>query len=162
MKKKIAKDSSRKAFAHLVLCSLFCILICVALLSTGTYAWFSDGIQSSKSTFQTSGNCLLSVSVYKDGAEEATASVGSNAVLNGQGTYTVTVTLPLGSASGYLVLKTADGEYFVDRLERSDAEDQVLSFTLNIQEDKDVTLEAYWGIYFGESHVENGGVLNIE
>ncbi len=162
MKDKSRKNSSYKAFAHLVLCSLFCILICVALLSTGTYAWFSDGIQSSKSTLQTSGNCLLSVLVYKDGAKEATASVGSNAVLNGQGTYTVTVTLPSGSASGYLVLKTADSEYFTDCLERSEAEDQTLAFTLNVEEEESVTLEACWGIYFGESHVHNGDTLYLK
>lgn len=162
MKKKIVKDLSYKAFSPLILCSLLCILICVALFPTGTYAWFSDGIQSSKSTLQTSGTCLLSASVYKDGAEEATVSVGSSAVLNGRGSYTVTVTLPSGSASGYLVLKTADGEYFTDCLEKSEVEDQTLSFTLNIQAEKNVTLEAYWGVYSGEGHVNDGGVLDIE
>ena len=160
--KENSKTTSFKTFANLLVTSLLCILICIAIFSSGTYAWFSDGTQSSPSTFQTSGNCLLSVTVYKDGAVEAIAGVNSDEVLSCHGTYEVTLDLPKGSASGYLVIGTENGEYYTDCLTASDTEDQTLSFTLNVQTEQNVTLKARWGIHTGESQLENGGAFYIE
>ena len=155
------KIASVKTFIGLLLSALLCIVICVAIFSSGTYAWFSDGMQSSPSTFQTSGNCLLSVTVYKDGAVEAIAGVNSDEVLNCHGTYEVTLNLPMGSASGYLIIVTEDGEYYTDCLALSRTEDQTLSFTLNVQTEQSITLRACWGAYSNESHLHNGDTLTI-
>ena len=159
--KENSKTASIKTLANLLVISLLCILICIAIFSSGTYAWFSDGMQSSPSTFQTSGNCLLSVTVYKDGAVEAIAGVNSDEVLNCHGTYEVTLDLPKGSASGYLVIMTGSGEYYTDYLALSNTEDQTLSFTLNVQTEQSVTLRVCWGAYSNESHLHNGDTLTI-
>ena len=77
------------------------------------------------------------------------------------GTYTVTLTLPKESASGYLVLTVDDQEYYSDYLQRNDNTDQTLTFTLNVKAAKTVTFTARWGIYSGECHVKNGETLTI-
>ena len=160
--KENSKRTSFKTFANLLVSSLLCVLICVAIFASSTYAWFFDGTQSPPSTFQTAGSCLLSVSVYKDGAVEAIAGVDSDEVLSCHGTYEVTLDLPKGSASGYLIIGTENGEYYTDYLSVNAAEDQTLSFTLNVQTEQSVTLKARWGVYTGESHLHNGDMLNIE
>ena len=112
-------------------------------------------------TFKAADACLLSVSVYKDGAEKAIIDTENATTLECEGTYTVTLTLPKESASGYLVLTVDGQEYYSDYLQRNDNTDQTLTFTLNVKAAKTVTFTARWGIYSGECHVKNGETLTI-
>ncbi len=164
MEEKNKKASSCKAFARLAIASLYCVLICVVVLSSGTYAWLSDGMQSSKSTLQTSGDCLLSVSIYKDGAEKAviTANKENTVSLDCQGVYIVTLALPKDSASGYLVMRNEKGDYYTDCLRRNEESDQTLTFTLNVATRESISFTARWGVYSGECHVKDGEVLDIK
>jgi hypothetical protein len=92
-------------------------------------------VQVDNNTFKAADACLLSVSVYKDGAEGSLATVDTvNAATLEceEGTYTVTLTLPKESASGYLVVTVDGQEYYSDYLQRNDNTDQTLTFTLNV------------------------------
>ena len=160
--KENSKAVSFKTFLRLSCFSLVIVLVCVACLTSSTYAWFSVAFDGSKSTLQTSGNCLLSVAVYREEEIEAIVEVDSNGVLNGCGTYEIELSLPKGSASGYLIISAGDREYYTDCLAASDTEDQTLSFTLSIQSEQSVVLKARWGVHAAESHVHNGDTLNIE
>ncbi len=154
---------SDKAFARLALTSILSILVCIICLCSTTYAWFTGSVQVGGNKVKAADACLLSVSVYKDGAEEALATVNTeNAVtLECEGTYTVMLALPKESSSGYLVLTVGGQEYYSDYLQRNDNTDQTLTFTLNVKAAKTVTFTARWGIYSGECHVKNGEILTI-
>ena len=60
---------SDKAFARLALTSILGILVCIICLCSTTYAWFTGSVQVNNNTLKAADTCLLSVSVYKDGAD---------------------------------------------------------------------------------------------
>lgn len=163
MEQQNTKELSDKAFARLALTSILGILVCIICLCSTTYAWFTGSVQVDNNTFKAADACLLSVSVYKDGTEEALATVNTEnpITLECEGTYTITLTLPKESASGYLVLTVDGQEYYSDYLQRNDNTDQTLTFTLNVKAAKTVTFTARWGIYSGDCHVKNGETLTI-
>ena len=163
MKKQNNEKLSDKAFARLVLTSILGILVCIICLCSTTYAWFTGSVQVNNNTLKAADACLISVSVYKDGAEGALATVNTenSATLECEGTYTVTLTLPKESASGYLIITANGQDYYSDYLQRNDNTDQTLTFTLNVKAAKTVTFTARWGIYSGDCHVKNGETLTI-
>ena len=69
MKKQNNEKLSDKAFARLALTSILGILVCIICLCSTTYAWFTGSVQVDSNTLKAADACLLSVSVYKDGAE---------------------------------------------------------------------------------------------
>ena len=69
MEQQNNKKLSDKAFARLALTSILGILICIICLCSTTYAWFTGSVQVDSNTLKAADACLLSVSVYKDGAE---------------------------------------------------------------------------------------------
>ena len=161
MEQQNREKLSDKAFARLAITSILGILVCIICLCSTTYAWFSGSVQVDSNTLKGAGECLLSVSVYKDGTEKAIIDTNHSATLECDGTYSVTLTLPNESASGYLVLTVDDQEYYSDYLQGNDNTDQTLTFTLNVKAAKTVTFTARWGIYSGECHVKNGETLTI-
>ena len=156
------KELSDKAFVRLALTTILGILVCIICLCSTTYAWFTSSVQGDNNKIRTADTCLLSVSVYKDGAEEAIIDTQKPITFECEGTYTVTLTLPKESASGYLVLTVDGQEYYSDYLQRNDDADGALTFTLNVKAAKTVTFTARWGIYSGDCHVKNGETLTIE
>lgn len=161
MEKQNNEKLSDKAFSRLALTSILSILICITCLCSTTYAWFTGSVQSGDNKIQTADACLLSVSVYKDGTEKAIIDTENAATLDCEGTYTVTLTLPKESASGYLVLTVNGQKYYSDYLQGNDDIEQTLTFTLNVLAARSVTFTARWGIYSGECHVKNGETLTI-
>lgn len=157
---------SDKAFAHLALSSILGILVCIVCLCSTTYAWFTGSVQGDNNKIHSASACLLSASIYKDDAEEAIATVKvdeQNTVTHTceEGTYTVTLTLPKESSSGYLVLTVSGQEYYSDYLQRNDDNDQTLTFTLEVKTEQSVTFTARWGIYSDERGVTDGETLTI-
>ena len=142
MKKQNNEKLSDKAFARLALTSILGILVCIICLCSTTYAWFTGSVQVDNNTFKAADECLLSVSVYKDGAEEALATVNTEnpVTLECDGTFSVTLTLPKESASGYLVVTLDGQEYYSDYLQRNDDTDGALTFTLNVKRQKTLPL----------------------
>lgn len=164
MKQQNTEKLSDKAFARLALTSILGVLLCIVCLCSTTYAWFTGSVQGDNNKIQAADACLLSVSVCSKGdAEEVVATVDTQKAveLECEGAFTVTLTLPKESASGYLVLTVGGQEYYSDYLQRNDETDQTLTFTLNVETAKSVTFTARWGIYSGECHVKNDGTLTI-
>ena len=163
MEQQNNRKLSDKAFARLALTSILGILVCIICLCSTTYAWFMGSVQVDGGNFKAADECLLSVSVYKDGTEGSLATVNTEnpVTLECEGTYTVTLTLPKESASGYLVLTVDSQEYYSDYLQGNNENDQTLTFTMNVATAKSVTFTARWGIYSGECHVRNGETLTI-
>lgn len=101
MEQQNTEKLSDKAFARLILTSVFGVLLCLVLLCSTTYAWFTADVPSNNNEIKSATHCDLSVSVYKDGV--ALENIASGVSLKA-GNYTVTLTLPKDSASGYYAL----------------------------------------------------------
>ncbi len=161
-----------KTFNRLLITAVAGILICIVLLCSSTYAWYSATLNGGKNAIKTSGECLLQISVAKDG-ENLTLSDGS-LTLEKDVTYTVTLTMPKDSSSGYCVITTAGGVYRTEYLARHTEDTPTeISFTISIAHQLDengvditpdtvtVGFNTHWGIYSGEVNVSDGGALEI-
>ncbi len=147
-----------KAFSRLVLTSILGILVCIVCLCSTSYAWFSDEAPSNKNEIKTAGECLLTVTV-NDQTNAVLEGIEDGVELKADTEYTVTLSLPSDTASGYCLI-TADGvSYYTDYIARhSSGEVKTLSFTLTVAEDQVVVFTPRWGIYAGESNVLNGNL----
>ena len=161
MKKQNNDALTDKAFARLVLTSILGVLACIVCLCSTTYAWFTGSVQGTNNKIQTANSCLLTVTAHQGGAEKASVDTQSTLTLECQGEYTVTLTLPKESASGYLILTVGGVDYYTDYLQRNNEVDQTLTFTLNVLSTQNVTFKARWGIFSAPCHVENNGTLEI-
>ena len=162
-KEKINKLTD-KAFSRLVIMSIFAILVCIICLCASTWAWFTESLPSSNNVIVAASDCKLSVSVEKDGTGVAAADMeNTSTVVLEAGEYLVTMTLPKDSSSGYLVISTADAEYYTEYLERHDNEDpRVISFVLCIEAEQEITFTSKWGIHSENCDVADGETLNIQ
>lgn len=164
MNKQNTEKLSEKAFIRLLLVSVIGVLLCIVCLSATTYAWFTGSAEGNHNKIQAADACLLSVTVHKNGVAEALATVNTSTPVTldvTEGEYTVTLTLPQGSASGYLVIGASGQSYYSAYLQRNETADQELSFTLCAESAQALTLTARWGIYSDDCQVDNGGVLTL-
>lgn len=155
------KKLSDRSFVRLALTLIIGVLFCIICLSATTYAWFAVSIKGDNNKIQTSDVCLISVSIYKDGTEEATVDTQNPITIQCEGTYVVSLTLPKESASGYLVLTVGEDKYYSDYIQRNENNDQTLTFTLNVKTSTSVTFTARWGIYSNETGIKNDETLTI-
>lgn len=154
-----------KAFSRLVIMSVFSILVCIVCLCATTWAWFAESLPSNNNVIVAASDCAISVVVEKEETEVTTANItnASTVELEGGATYTVTVSLPKDSASGYLVISTDSAEYYTEYIERhGEAEAKVINFELSVAQTQNVTFTAKWGIHSGDSDVLNNGTLNVQ
>ena len=186
-----------KAFMRLIVTSFAAIILCLACLGSTTWALFSDVFPSEKNEIRSAEKCLLTVSIASAenesnssrasvetaDATESTETGDETVILDkvneeksldlASGTYTVTMTLPKSSASGYLVISCGEQKYYTDFLERHENDvPSTLTFTLKVDAGDPVApaTEATlaiefvprWGIYAGDTHVKNGGTLEVK
>ena len=145
--------------------SIAAILFFIICLCSTTYAWFTQSLPNENNEIKAAERCLLTVTV-EDGTQPLlTADCSASAVLTdlAAGTYTVTLTLPKDSASGYLVIETTPAQRYYSDFIQSHTEDtpHMLTFTLVVADDVSLTLTPRWGIYSGTPHVKDGGTLAI-
>ena len=150
-----------KAFSRLAFISFFAIFICIVCLCSTTFAWFTDSSESKSNEINIATDCLITVSVASsdgtllDGIEDG-------AELSADEEYTVTVSLPANTASGYCIIHVGDNSYYSEYIVRhEDPEAHTVTFTLKVGTAQTVTFESHWGIYARESDVLNGGELLI-
>lgn len=154
MKQQNNDRLSDKTFTRLIVSSVLAILACLVCLCSTTWAWFTDSV-SYQGTIKTAEQCLLSVSVYE--GDTALDNVESGVTLKKDVVYTVKLSLPKDSGSGYCELHANGNKYRSDYLLRHENEQaETLAFTLTVSEDREVTFSVRWGIYAGESDVVNG------
>ena len=87
-----------KAFSRLVLTSVLAIIVCIVCLCSTTYAWFTDSAPSNENEIKMAETFDLTVTVTKDGTP--LADIENGVELEAGVVYTVTLSLPAGSASG--------------------------------------------------------------
>lgn len=94
--------------------------------------------------------------MYK--GDTALTDVDSGVTLEKDVVYTVTLTQPKNSGSGYCVIYANGNTYRSDYIVRHENEqEEILSFTLTAAEQiEQVSFAVRWGIYTGESDVVDG------
>ena len=153
-----------KAFSRLVFTSVLAILCCMACICSATWAWFTTSIPSENNSIKSARECLIQITVEKDGAIVGTANIGNNVVLNESGTYTVTLSLEKDSASGYAIITSGTDNYYTEYIKaHNDDTAQTKTFELVIPDGADmpVTIVARWGVFSCETDVV-GGKINIQ
>lgn len=173
MEEQNINQLSDKAFVRLIATSIATIFLCLILLSSTTFAWFTEEVSGNGNTIKAADQCQLMVSVVElatNGTDTPKALDAENAIALEMGkTYQVTLSLPKDSASGYCVLSTTgeNGEttlYYTDYIARhTDDEPQTKSFTLTVAENTTVVFTTRWGIYSDDRcDVKNGETLQID
>lgn len=149
------KPLTDKAFSRFVLTSVLGILACIVCLCSTTYAWFSDSAQSADNQINIADQCQLAVEVSQAGI--VLADIENGVELKAGSSYVVTLTLPPNTASGYCLIKAADGTtYYSDYiLGHTDSAAHTLAFVLRVEKDQTVTFTPRWGIYARDSSIVN-------
>ena len=143
-----------KAFSRLVLTSVLAIIVCIVCLCSTTYAWFTDSAPSNENEIKMAETFDLTVTVTKDGTP--LADIENGVELEAGVVYTVTLSLPAGSASCYCVITAGGNTYVSDYIvSHNDPEPRTLSFTMTVETTQTVTFTSKWGIYSRESDVKN-------
>ena len=147
-----------KAFSRMLLTSVLGILFCIVCLCSTTFAWFTDSAPSAQNEINVADECLLSVTVTESGEE--LENIESGVLLEAGKEYTVKLSLPSGSASGYCMIVAGDNTYYSDYIARhSETEPQTVVFTLTVGEDRTVVFKPHWGIYSKDADVVDGKLL---
>ena len=152
------KKLTDKAFSRLIILAVSGILLSIFCLCSTTYAWFVASIPNTGNAIQTADECLLAVSVSRDGSE--LERIEDGVALEAGVPYSVTLTLPSDSASGYCLV-TAGGEvYYTAYLARhNDPEPKSVSFTVMVGSAQTIKFTPKWGIYAGESDLVDGALF---
>ena len=156
-----AQPTSDKAFNRLIFSSVLSIVLCLFLLCSTTYAWFTDSVTQSSNTITAAGNCHLEIAV-NDGVSDLD-KIDEGITLVKDTVYTVTIKLPQGSSSGYCVISVGAMKYYSDYI-RAEEAPKTLTFNVVAQDTfNNVTFTTKWGLHSrtGESADVKDGVLTI-
>ena len=152
---------TEKAFSSGIITSVLSIVLCIAALCSTSWAWFTGSTASSENTIKTAETFTLEL-VLEDGSRQPVSIVDDKATL-AAGTYTVKISLPKNSASGYIVITDKNNvDYRSPYIQRhEDDTPHNVTFYLVVEEAQEVTFTKRWGIYTGDPSVLAGGTLTI-
>ena len=158
---------TEQAFSFGIITSVLSIVLCIAALCSTSWAWFTGSTESGNNKITTAQSFTLEFTlelVLNDGSTQEVEIINDKATLVAGQTYTVTISLPKDSASGYLVMTDKNGtSYRSDYiLHHEDATSKTVTFYLTVDETQDVSFMKHWGIYTGDASVEKDGTLNIK
>ncbi len=149
---------SDKAFAQLMISCVLGILVCMVCLCSTTYAWFTESISTSANEIKVAGNCLLEMTLSCDG--EIIEGIEEGVELEEGKNYTLTLSLPANTASGYCVITSGDLSYRTDYIARhEDSVAREISCSLSVATTRVVTFTPRWGIYAGDCDVQDNTLL---
>ena len=163
LKENSENKMSDKAFNRLIFTSVLSIVLCLVLLCSTTYAWFADGVTQGGNEIKAANECLLSVTVTKNGESTPLENIESGVTLNEGATYRVDLSLPKDSSSGYCIISVGANQYFSEYLTRHDSDaPKTLTFYVKCDATFDnVTFTSHWGIYSRDCDVYADNTLVI-
>ena len=100
-----------KSFLRLFVTSLLAIAICIICLCSSTWAWFTQSITGGGNEIKAADTCLISISIVDENGVELTDLENGIDLVAGM-RYTVTISLPKDSASGYYIIQTLGASGF--------------------------------------------------
>ena len=152
------KKLTDKAFSHAIISSIVGIVVCLICLCSSTWAWFTDSVEIAGGTIK-AGECLLEIDVTNEIGEEM-QDVENGITLNANETYTVTLTLPKDSTSGYCKIVTDMKSYYSDYILYHDSDTPVVvTFRVQAESTQQVKFVKCWGVYSCTTDVTVGETL---
>lgn len=111
-----------KSFLRLFVTSILAIAICIICLCSSTWAWFTQSITGAGNELKAADTCLISISVVDENGTELT-DLENGVDLTAGVRYTVTISLPKDSASGYyIILPLGSNDYEIEIGTESESE----------------------------------------
>lgn len=140
--------------ARILAPSVLAICVCTLCLCGTTWAWFTATASSGTAVIQ-AATYTVDVSADKnENVEIATESGTTTVTFTAAGEYTVTLT-PAGTAqNGYCKISYADADYYTEQFTSA-----VFRFTVNADENSELTVTPQWGSYSGTPNLSSDGVI---
>lgn len=149
---------TEKAFSRLLITSFAAIFMCIICLCSTTYAWFTKTLPNTGNQINMAEDCLLEITV-EDENGVALQGIESGVQLDAGVKYTVTLTLPGNTGSGYCLISANGNTYYTDYILRHTEQEKMISFWVMVEETKTVTFTPRWGIYNHESDVVDDALI---
>lgn len=140
--------------ARILAPSVLAICVCALCLCGTTWAWFTATTSSGTAVIQ-AATYTVNVSADKNENVEITPESGTTTVtFTAAGEYTITLT-PTGTAqNGYCKISYADADYYTEQFTSA-----VFRFTVNADENSELTVTPQWGSYSGTPNLSSDGVI---
>lgn len=168
---------TEKAFSQSLIISVLSILLCIVVLCSLTYAWFTQDVSSNTNKLQ-SGHFDFNVSVIRGENDEVAEASENTIVADASGAYTLdavdtyTITLELTketTAKGYCIVTVNGEEYRTEvivneqtKSETYPGENAPFTFKIKTTEaNTTVKVESRWGVP-ADSTIEKGDTLTVE
>ena len=162
MEQRDIKNLTDKAFLRLILTSIISILACIICLCSTTWAWFSESSLSNNNALKSANTCLATITLVDDNGQEL-VDLERGVKLSKDVVYTLTLSLPKDSASGYCVIKTQQSSYNTEYILHHNQDSPVtLTFTVVVLNTQTVKFSVRWGVYSGQIDLANGGQLIVQ
>ncbi len=140
--------------ARILAPSVLAICVCTLCLCGTTWAWFTATTSSGTAVIQ-AATYTVNVSADKNKNVEIAPESGTTTVtFIAAGEYTITLT-PTGTAqNGYCKISYADADYYTEQFTSA-----VFRFTVNADENSELTVTPQWGSYSGTPNLSSDGVI---
>lgn len=140
--------------ARILAPSVLAICVCALCLCGTTWAWFTATASSGTAVIQ-AATYTVNVSADKNKNVEIAPESGTTTVtFIAAGEYTITLT-PTGTAqNGYCKISYADADYYTEQFTSA-----VFRFTVNADENSELTVTPQWGSYSGTPNLSSDGVI---
>lgn len=140
--------------ARILAPSVLAICVCTLCLCGVSWAWFTATASSGTAVIQ-AATYTVNVSADKNEKVGITPESGTTTVtFTAAGEYTITLT-PTGTAqNGYCKISYADADYYTEQFTSA-----VFRFTVNADENSELTVTPQWGSYSGTPNLSSDGVI---
>lgn len=140
--------------ARILAPSVLAICVCTLCLCGVSWAWFTATASSGTAVIQ-AATYTVNVSADKNKNVEIAPESGTTTVtFTAVGEYTITLT-PTGTAqNGYCKISYADADYYTEQFTSA-----VFRFTVNADENSELTVTPQWGSYSGTPNLSSDGVI---
>lgn len=152
--KRIETKEQSDGLLHLLALSAVGLCACLICLCGVSWAWFTATASSGTTVIQ-AATYTVNVSADKnENVEIATESGTTTVTFTAAGEYTITLT-PSGTAqNGYCKISYADADYYTEQFTSA-----VFRFTVNADENSELTVTPQWGSYSGTPNLSSDGVI---
>lgn len=139
--------------ARILAPSVLAICVCTLCLCGTTWAWFTATTSSGTAVIQ-AATYTVNVSAENKSVKITPESGTTTVTFTAAGEYTITLT-PTGTAqNGYCKISYADADYYTEQFTSA-----VFRFTVNADENSELTVTPQWGSYSGTPNLSSDGVI---
>ena len=139
--------------ARILVPSVLAICVCTLCLCGVSWAWFTATTSTGTTVIQ-AATYTVDVSAENESVKTTPESGTTTVTFTAAGEYTITLT-PTGTAqNGYCKISYADADYYTEQFTSA-----VFRFTVNADENSELTVTPQWGSYSGTPNLSSDGVI---